>query len=85
MAVVSVAFVSAVYLVFDANRLERRIEVVEYFRRRALAAAVVTGVVAFAGIFVLKADAEYLFDGLTREGCRWCSPRPCAGSAPSSP
>jgi cytochrome bd ubiquinol oxidase subunit II len=38
---------------------------VEYFRRRAIAASVVAGVVAFAGIFVLRADARYLFDGLT--------------------
>jgi cytochrome d ubiquinol oxidase subunit II len=38
---------------------------VEYFRRRAVGAAVVAGVVAFAGIFVLRADAEYLFHGLT--------------------
>ena len=38
---------------------------VEYFRRRAVGAAVVAGVVAFAGIFVLHADAEYLFHGLT--------------------
>ena len=38
---------------------------VEYFRRRAVGAAVVAGVVAFVGIFVLRADAEYLFHGLT--------------------
>jgi cytochrome d ubiquinol oxidase subunit II len=38
---------------------------VTYFRRRAVAAAVVAGVVAFAGIFVLSNDASYLFDGLT--------------------
>ena len=38
---------------------------VEYFRRRAVVAAVVAGVVAFGGIFVLRADAKYLFDGLT--------------------
>ena len=38
---------------------------VEYFRRRAVGAAVVAGVVAFAGIFVLHADAHYVFDGLT--------------------
>ena len=39
----------------------------DYFRRRALGAAVVTGIVAVAvaGIFVLHADAAYLFDGLT--------------------
>ena len=38
---------------------------VEYFRRRAVGAAVVAGVVAFVGIFVLHDDAEYVFDGLT--------------------
>ena len=38
---------------------------VEYFRRRAVVAAVVAGVVAFVGIFVLHDDAPYLFDGLT--------------------
>ena len=41
---------------------------VEYFRRRAVAAAVVAGVVAFVGIFVLRADARYVFDGLTCTG-----------------
>ena len=34
-------------------------------RRRAVVAAIVTGVVAFVGIFVLDADAEYVFHGLT--------------------
>ena len=38
---------------------------VEYFRRRAVGAAVAAGVVAFVGIFVLRADARYLFDELT--------------------
>ena len=37
----------------------------EYFRRRAIGAAVVAGVVAVVGIFVLHADATYVFDGLT--------------------
>jgi cytochrome d ubiquinol oxidase subunit II len=37
----------------------------EYFRRRAMVMAVVTGVVAVVGIFVLQADAEYVFDRLT--------------------
>jgi cytochrome d ubiquinol oxidase subunit II len=40
----------------------------EYFRRRAVAAAVVAGLVAFAGIFVLRSDARYVFDGLTSRG-----------------
>jgi len=38
---------------------------VDYFRRRALAAGVAAGVVATVGIFVLAADANYLFHGLT--------------------
>ena len=37
----------------------------EYFRRRAIGAAVVTGLVALIGIFVLRDDARYVFDGLT--------------------
>ena len=52
------------YLVSDARRLADD-AMVAYFRRRAVGAAVVAGVVAFVGIFVLRADATYLFDGLT--------------------
>ena len=52
------------YLTWDAKRFEDA-EMVEYFRRRAIGAAIVAGVVAFAGIFVLRADARYVFDGLT--------------------
>ena len=37
---------------------------VEYFRRRAVVAAVVAGVVAAIGVFVLYDDARYVFDGL---------------------
>ncbi len=61
------AYLAAVFLISDARRagapdLER------YFTARALAAAAVAGVVAVAGIFVLHADARYLYDGLTHEG-----------------
>ena len=55
---------AAVYLIWDARRLENA-DLVDYFSRRAIAAAVVTGAVAFAGIFVLRSDARYVFDGLT--------------------
>ena len=58
------AYLAAVYLTWDARRFDDA-EMVEYFRRRAIGAAVVAGVVAFAGIFVLRADARYVFDGLT--------------------
>jgi len=64
LAVAVCAYLAAVYLVGDARRLDDA-AMVEYFRRRAVGAAVVTGFVAFAGIFVLHDDARYVFDGLT--------------------
>jgi cytochrome d ubiquinol oxidase subunit II len=38
---------------------------VSYFRVRAVGAAVVAGVIAIVGLFVLRSDARYVFDGLT--------------------
>jgi cytochrome d ubiquinol oxidase subunit II len=64
LAVAAVAYLSAVYLVWDARRLGDA-DVAEYFRRRAMVSAVVVAVIAVAGIFVLRTDASYLFDGLT--------------------
>jgi cytochrome bd ubiquinol oxidase subunit II len=64
LAVVVVAYLAAVYLVWDSRRLGDQ-AMVEYFRRRAVGAAVAAGVVAFVGIFVLRSDARYLFDELT--------------------
>jgi cytochrome bd ubiquinol oxidase subunit II len=64
LAVCVVAYLAAVFLVWDAHRLGDE-PMVEYFRRRALVAAVASGVVAGVGIFVLAADADYVFDGLT--------------------
>ena len=64
LAVVVVAYLAAVYLTWDARRFEDD-EMVDYFRRRAIGSAVVAGAVAFAGIFVLRSDARYVFDGLT--------------------
>ena len=57
LAVVVVAYLAAVYLVWDARRLGDD-AMVDYFRRRAIGAAVVAGAVAFVGIFVLRADAR---------------------------
>jgi cytochrome d ubiquinol oxidase subunit II len=61
------AYLAAVFLVSDARRfgdagLER------YFTVRSLAAAVVAGVLAVVGVFVLRDDARYVYDGLTSEG-----------------
>src|SRR5262245_23982615 len=64
LAVSACAYLASVYLVWDARRLGDD-ALVEYFRRRAVLAAIVTGTVAFAGIFVLHADAEHVFHGLT--------------------
>jgi cytochrome bd-type quinol oxidase subunit 2 len=64
--VATCAYVSATFLIADARRagdfgLER------YFRRRAIAAAVVTGGLAAAGLVVLHEDARYIYDGLTSD------------------
>jgi len=64
LAVVVAAYLAAVYLVWDARRLSDE-HMVEYFRRRAVGAAIVAGVASFAGIFVLHSDADYVFDELT--------------------
>jgi cytochrome d ubiquinol oxidase subunit II len=64
LAVCACAFLAATYLVYDARRLTND-AMVDYFRRRAIGAAIVAGVVVVAGIWVLRADATYVFHGLT--------------------
>ena len=64
LAVTVCAYLAAVYMVWDAHRFAGP-DMEEYFRRRAVGSGIVAGVVAFAGIFVLRADADYLYDRLT--------------------
>jgi cytochrome d ubiquinol oxidase subunit II len=64
LAICVVAYLAAVYLVWDARRLADD-EMVEYFRRRAVGAAVVTGIVSAVGVGVLATDTDHLFEGLT--------------------
>ena len=64
LAVTVCAYLAAVYMISDAERLNQP-DMVDYYRRRAIIAAIVAGVVAFIGIFVLRADATYVFHGLT--------------------
>jgi len=64
LAVAAAAYLASVYLVWDARRLDDN-DMVEYFRRRAVIAAAVVGLIGIIGIFVLRADAPYLFQGLT--------------------
>jgi cytochrome d ubiquinol oxidase subunit II len=64
MAVAAVAYLSAVYLVYDARRIGDDV-MADYFRRRSVVAGVIVAIVAVIGAFVVHADATYLFDGLT--------------------
>jgi cytochrome bd ubiquinol oxidase subunit II len=59
LAVAVCAYLAAVFLTADAPP-----DLVPYFRQRAWLSAWVTGLLSITGIFVLRADARHLFDGL---------------------
>ena len=63
LAVVTCAFLAAVFLANDAG-LRGASALVAYFRRRAVAAAVVAGALAIGGILVLRADSSRLYHRL---------------------
>lgn len=64
LAVTTCAYLAAVFLTAEAR--DRELDDLEgWFRRRAQVAAVAAGVIAFAGVFVLRADAHHLFVELT--------------------
>jgi cytochrome bd ubiquinol oxidase subunit II len=65
--VATCAYLAAVFLVSDARRA-RAADLERWFTTRALGAALVAGALAVAGILVLSADAEYVYDRLTGEG-----------------
>ena len=64
LAVATGAYVAAVFLAADAQRLKMP-DLVAAFRKRALGAAAVAGLLAIGGLTVVEADAPDLFDGLT--------------------
>jgi cytochrome bd ubiquinol oxidase subunit II len=64
LAVLTGAYLAAVFLAADARRVSEP-DLEEAFRTRALGAAAVAGVVAIGGLAVLRSDARDLFDGLT--------------------
>jgi cytochrome d ubiquinol oxidase subunit II len=67
LAVVTCAYLAAVFLVAEAHR-EGAPELERWARRRAVASAVVAGALALAGLFVLHHDAHRLFDRLLHAG-----------------
>jgi cytochrome bd ubiquinol oxidase subunit II len=64
LAVVTAAYLAAVYLAADAVRLDRP-DLAAAFRTRALVTAVVAGAVALGGLIDVHSDAEHLWNGLT--------------------
>ena len=67
LAVVTGAYLAAVYLAADSRRVGEE-EVAEAMRRRALGAGLVAGAMALGGLAVLRDDARALYDGLLDEG-----------------
>ncbi|MGK5114055.1 MULTISPECIES: cytochrome d ubiquinol oxidase subunit II [unclassified Geodermatophilus] len=64
LAVLVCAYLAAVFLCADARR-EGADDLAAAFRLRALGTAALTGLTGIAGMFVLRADAPVLFEGLT--------------------
>jgi cytochrome bd ubiquinol oxidase subunit II len=67
LAVVCAAFLAAVFLACDARRA-RDAALERYFRRRAIGSALAAASLAVAAVYVLRGDAAFVFDRLTREG-----------------
>ena len=67
LGVVTGAYLAAVYLAGDARRGDLA-DLVEAFRRRALGAGAVTGLIAIGGLFVVRSDAPDLYAGLSSGG-----------------
>jgi cytochrome d ubiquinol oxidase subunit II len=61
------AYLAAVFLVSDARRANAP-DLEQYFARRALISALLTGALALIGLVELHRDARYVFDGLTGDG-----------------
>lgn len=64
LAVATSGYLAAVYLAGDATRSANR-ELPRAFQVRALVMGLVSGVLAVAGLLVLRSDARALFDDLT--------------------
>jgi cytochrome d ubiquinol oxidase subunit II len=67
MFVATGAYLSAVFLVGDARRAGDE-EMVRYFTRRAIGAAIVAGAFAAVGLVALHSEAHYVYDRLVHQG-----------------
>jgi cytochrome d ubiquinol oxidase subunit II len=67
LAVVTGAYVAAVFLAADSVRAQAP-DLTAAFRRRALGSALLAGVMAIGGLFLIREDARGLYDGLTSGG-----------------
>ncbi|HWC27552.1 MAG TPA: cytochrome d ubiquinol oxidase subunit II [Solirubrobacteraceae bacterium] len=63
LALLSSAYLAAIYLAADAGREDDE-EMVEAFRTRALVVGLLAGVTAIAGGLVVRSDARWIFDRL---------------------
>jgi cytochrome d ubiquinol oxidase subunit II len=63
LAVAACAYLAAVLVTRNAHA-EGSHDLADYFRRRAIATGVAAGLIALAGVVVLRIDAPDLFDGL---------------------
>jgi cytochrome bd ubiquinol oxidase subunit II len=61
------AYLAAIFLIADSHG-SRDAEMEGYFSRRAIAAALVAGVLAIAGLIELHSEAHYAYDRLVAEG-----------------
>jgi cytochrome d ubiquinol oxidase subunit II len=68
LAVLTCGYLGAIFLTAEAARSGAR-DLEDWSRRRAIAAALAAGLVAFAGLFVLRVDAHRLFSRLL--GVAW--------------
>jgi cytochrome d ubiquinol oxidase subunit II len=67
LAVLTCAYLAAIFLTAEAHR-ENDPDLEEWSRRRAVAAALAAGIVALAGLFVLRHDAHRLYSRLLDPG-----------------
>jgi cytochrome d ubiquinol oxidase subunit II len=64
LAVLTSAYLAAVYMAADSARAQLP-DLVRAFRTRALISGIAAGALAIGALFILREDAEVLYDGLT--------------------